>query len=70
MNINERVGQNNKHKRFGTPDRVRTYDLRLRKPTLYPAELRARVSESITNFRKQNRFRFSQSLPFSFPNSR
>jgi uncharacterized membrane protein YphA (DoxX/SURF4 family) len=25
---------------IGTPDRIRTYDLRLRKPTLYPAELR------------------------------
>ena len=25
---------------LGVPDRVRTYDLRLRKPTLYPAELR------------------------------
>src|SRR6266568_5708560 len=24
----------------GTPDRIRTYDLWLRKPTLYPAELR------------------------------
>lgn len=26
--------------KFGTPDRIRTYGLRLRKPTLYPAELR------------------------------
>ena len=25
---------------LGTPDRIRTYGLRLRKPTLYPAELR------------------------------
>ena len=25
---------------FGTPGRIRTYDLWLRKPTLYPAELR------------------------------
>jgi hypothetical protein len=25
---------------LGVPDRIRTYDLRLRKPTLYPAELR------------------------------
>jgi hypothetical protein len=25
---------------LGTPDRIRTYDLWLRKPTLYPAELR------------------------------
>jgi hypothetical protein len=24
----------------GTPDKIRTYDLWLRKPTLYPAELR------------------------------
>ena len=29
----------------GTPDRIRTYDLWFRKPTLYPAELRA-----LTNF--------------------
>jgi hypothetical protein len=28
---------------FGVPDRIRTYDLRLRKPTLYPAELRVHV---------------------------
>ena len=28
---------------FGVPDRIRTYDLRLRKPTLYPAELRVLV---------------------------
>ena len=27
----------------GTPGRIRTYDLWLRKPTLYPAELRVRV---------------------------
>ncbi len=27
---------------LGTPDRIRTYDLWYRKPTLYPAELRAR----------------------------
>ena len=27
----------------GTPDRIRTYDLWLRKPTLYPAELRVLV---------------------------
>jgi hypothetical protein len=26
---------------FGTRGRIRTYDLRLRKPTLYPAELHA-----------------------------
>ena len=26
--------------KLGTPDRIRTYDLWLRKPTLYPAELR------------------------------
>jgi hypothetical protein len=27
----------------GTPDRIRTYDLWLRKPTLYPAELRVHI---------------------------
>ena len=26
---------------YGTPDRIRTYDPRLRRPLLYPAELRA-----------------------------
>ena len=28
---------------FGTPDRIRTYDLLLRKQTLYPAELRVHM---------------------------
>src|SRR5690348_4885206 len=28
----------------GTPDRIRTYDLWYRKPTLYPAELRVHIS--------------------------
>ena len=28
---------------FGTPGRIRTYDLRLRKPTLYPAELQVHM---------------------------
>jgi hypothetical protein len=28
---------------FSAPDRIRTCDLRLRRPTLYPAELRARM---------------------------
>ena len=27
----------------GTPDRIRTYDLLLRKQTLYPAELRVHI---------------------------
>ena len=27
-------------KKFGTPGRIRTFDLRFRKPSLYPAELR------------------------------
>ena len=31
---------------YGAPDRIRTCDLRLRRPTLYPAELRARVWEA------------------------
>ena len=30
---------------LGTPDRIRTYDLWLRKPTLYPAELRVHKTE-------------------------
>ena len=28
---------------YGMPDRIRTYDLLLRKQTLYPAELRAHM---------------------------
>ena len=32
---------------FGTPDRIRTYGLRLRKPTLYPAELRVHMIEPV-----------------------
>ena len=31
----------NGHIVSGAPDRIRTYDLRLRRPLLYPAELRA-----------------------------
>ena len=31
---------------YGTPDRIRTYGLRLRKPTLYPAELRVQIAVS------------------------
>ena len=30
----------------GTPDRIRTCDLRLRRPTLYPAELRAHTGST------------------------
>ena len=30
---------------FGEPGRIRTGDLRLRKPTLYPAELRVQNAE-------------------------
>lgn len=33
---------------FGVPDRVRTCDLWLRKPTLYPAELRVHVKPLAT----------------------
>ena len=29
--------------KYGTPDRIRTYDLLLRKQTLYPAELRVQM---------------------------
>ena len=32
---------------IGTPDRARTYNLRLRRPTLYPVELRARDDAKI-----------------------
>lgn len=31
----------------GAPDRIRTCDLRLRRPTLYPAELRALTARTI-----------------------
>ena len=30
-------------KKFGAPDRIRTCDLRIRSPLLYPAELRAHM---------------------------
>ncbi len=32
--------------KFGTPDKIRTYDLLLRRQTLYPAELRARETQT------------------------
>ena len=28
---------------YGTPGRIRTYDLRIRSPLLYPAELQAQI---------------------------
>jgi hypothetical protein len=34
----------------GTPDRIRTCDLRIRSPLLYPAELRAQTNESFSKF--------------------
>ena len=33
----------------GTPDRIRTCDLRFRKPLLYPTELRERIASKETN---------------------
>ncbi len=39
---NEKAGQKT-DSFIGVPDRIRTYDLRLRKPTLYPAELRVLI---------------------------
>ena len=33
----------------GTPDRIRTCDLRFRKPLLYPTELREHLSSKETN---------------------
>ena len=36
----------------GTPERIRTSNLRLRRPTLYPIELRAQVAQSSTNPRR------------------
>ena len=41
-----------KHKRNGTRDRIRTYDLWLRKPTLYPAELHARNRGNSSMFQR------------------
>ena len=32
---------------FGVPDKIRTYDLRFRKPLLYPAELREHTVKNI-----------------------
>ena len=48
----------------GTPDRIRTYDPRLRRPLLYPAELRAHVviiEQQDKKFKKKR----EQSLPLS-----
>jgi hypothetical protein len=39
--------------RGGAPDRIRTCGLRLRRPTLYPAELRARAPHRNTRARRQ-----------------
>ena len=38
----------NKHPNIGAPGRIRTCDTRLRRPVLYPAELRARRSQCMT----------------------
>ena len=43
------------HKKSSTPDRIRTYDLRIRSALLYPAELRAHIvlsfiSEVVVDF--------------------
>ena len=54
------LAQNKKHPRFtpwvffisGAPCRIRTCDLRIRNPMLYPAGLRAHVRYSILSFRK------------------
>ncbi len=35
--------------KYGAPCRIRTCDLRLRRPTLYPAELRARKQRNHHN---------------------
>ncbi len=39
-------GQPSRQRRDGAPGRARTCDLRLRRPTLYPTELRARTGQS------------------------
>ncbi|MDB5186476.1 MAG: hypothetical protein JWL85_999 [Candidatus Saccharibacteria bacterium] len=44
---------------LGTPGRIRTYDLWLRKPTLYPAELRVHIG---TYCKVQNSDEFYQPL--------
>ena len=36
---------------YGAPDRIRTCDLRLRRPTLYPTELRARHDSERIGYR-------------------
>ena len=38
-----RMVERNPGLKLSAPDRIRTCDLRFRRPTLYPAELRARV---------------------------
>lgn len=39
----------------GTPCRIRTCDIRLRRPTLYPAELRARSTQTRISMRPYGR---------------
>ena len=39
-----RNGTKNQGKKNGAPDRIRTYDLLLRRQSLYPAELRVHIS--------------------------
>src|SRR5450756_2527415 len=52
--------------RSGAPDRVRTCGLRLRRPTLYPAELRARIAEQA----KQSITRARPCLLYTSPSPR
>ena len=57
--------------KFGMPDRIRTYDLLLRKQTLYPAELRAHIQylASLPAFRAKNdkwRYKEVQKAPLLY----
>lgn len=47
----------------GTPDRIRTYDLWLRKPTLYPAELRVLTLKGNLRFSFNDTFGMNPNSP-------
>jgi hypothetical protein len=51
----------------GTPDRIRTYDLRLRRPSLYPAELRAQNREHEKAYRECSGKRDGLRQPSLYP---
>jgi hypothetical protein len=47
---------------LGAPDRIRTCDLRLRSPLLYPAELPGRTLDNYTSYRGGEQFPISEHI--------